>query len=169
VLGHEVVAIASTGRELVNACESHEVDLVITDIRMPEMDGLEAATRLRSANPVPVIIVSAYYDADLIQRALDDHVLAYLVKPIKRADLEAAIALVVRRFREFQALQRQTDDLRKALEDRKLVERAKGILMRRAGLDEESAFRRLQKLSSDKNQKMVEIARTIILAEEAMS
>ena len=114
------------------------------------------------------LLVSAYHDPDLVERALADHVLAYLVKPIKQPDLETAIALARRRFREFRALQQQTDDLKQALEDRKIVERAKGILMKRAGLDEPEAFRRLQKLSSEKNQKMVEIARMIVTAEEAM-
>ena len=98
-----------------------------------------------------MILVSAYHDADLIARAMADHVMAYLVKPIKQADLATTIALAVRRFKEFTALQQQATDLRQALEDRKVIERAKGILMKRAGLDEADAFRRLQKLASDKN------------------
>ena len=167
-LGHQVVAAAQNGRQLVELFEQHRPDLVVTDIKMPDVDGLTAATEIRKIQPVPVILVSAYHDPDLVERALEDHVLAYLVKPIKQPDLETAIALAMRRFREFRALQQQTDDLRQALEDRKVVERAKGILMKRAGLDEPEAFRRLQKLSSEKNQKMVEIARMIVTAEEAM-
>ena len=93
--------------------------------------------------------------------------LAYLVKPIKKADLEPAIALVTRRFAEFQALQKEADDLRQALADRKLIERAKGALMKRAGLDEHAAFQRLQSMASNRNQKLVEIARSLLLAEEA--
>jgi response regulator NasT len=168
-LGHRVVAAASDGAELLAACRELKPDLVITDIRMPRLDGIEASVALCADQPLPVILVSAHHDADLIERAVRDHVLAYLVKPIKQADLETAIALAMRRFREFQALQQQATDLRQALEDRKLIERAKGILMKRAALDEPDAFRRLQKLSSDKNQKMVEIARMIITAEEAMA
>ena len=167
-LGHEVVAAAENGRQLVEFFEQHRPDLVVTDIKMPDVDGLAAATEIRKIQPAPVILVSAYHDPDLVERALEDHVLAYLIKPIKQPDLETAIALAMRRFREFRALQQQTDDLRQALEDRKIVERAKGILMKRAGLDEPEAFRRLQKLSSEKNQKMVEIARMIVTAEEAM-
>jgi len=102
-----------------------------------------------------------------LDRALREQVLAYLVKPIKRGDLEPAIALAIRRFREFEALHHQATNLQQALEDRKLIERAKGILMKRAELDEPDAFRRLQKLSSDRNQKMVVIARTIVEAEAA--
>ncbi len=168
-LGHEVVGAAADGTELVELCQSADPDLAITDIKMPDMDGIEAATRIRDHRPVPVILVSAFHEPELIERALQDHVLAYLVKPIKQADLETAIALAMRRFQEFQALHQQADDLRQALEDRKVIERAKGILMKRADLDEPDAFRRLQKLSNDKNQKLVEIAKMIVTAEEAMS
>jgi response regulator NasT len=168
VLGHQVLHVAATGRELADCCRRIPPDLVITDIKMPDRDGLEAAAELRDVQPVPVILVSAHHDPELIERAMRDHVLAYLVKPIKQADLETAIALAMRRFAEFRALQRQADDLRQALEDRKLVERAKGVLMTRGGLSEPDAFRRLQKLSSDKNLKMSEVARMIVLAEEAL-
>ncbi len=168
-LGHEVVGTAENGEELVELCKSFEPDLAITDIKMPDMDGIEAANRIRDHRPLPVILVSAFHDPELIERALQDHVLAYLVKPIKQADLVTAMALAMRRFQEFQALHQQADDLRQALEDRKLIERAKGVLMKRAALDEPDAFRRLQKLSNDKNQKLVEIARMIVTAEEAMS
>lgn len=168
-LGHEVVAVAENGQQLLDACFEQSPNLVITDIKMPEMDGLEVSDALRSQKPTPIIIVSAFHDQELIERALQDHVLAYLVKPIKQADLATAIRLVVRRFKEFQALEQQAQNLRQALEDRKLVERAKGILMKRADISEEDAFRRLQTLSREKNQKMVEIAQMIVTAEEAMS
>ncbi|MCA9070877.1 MAG: response regulator [Planctomycetaceae bacterium] len=167
LLGHEVSCAAATGRELLDHCQNFPPDLIITDIKMPDKDGIEASMELCKSHPLPVILVSAYHDPELVERALADHVLAYLVKPIKRADLETAIALVMRRFKEFHALQQQADDLRQALEDRKLVERAKGILMNRACLNEADAFRRLQKLSSEKNRKMADIARTIVEADEA--
>jgi response regulator NasT len=166
-MGHEVVSVATTGRELVEHCRQLRPDMVITDIRMPDMDGIEAAEIIHRELPVPVFLVSAYHDANLIERAENDHIMAYLVKPIKQADLEPAIALAMRRFRQFRAVQQEAADLRQALEDRKIVERAKGILMKRAGLDEPAAFQRLQKLSSDRNQKLVAVARTEILAEEA--
>lgn len=166
-LGHEVVAKAPTGTQLVEQCKLTHPDLVITDIKMPDKDGLDAAAEISRDKPTPVVLVSAYYDSELINRALQDHVLAYLIKPIKQADLETAIALAMRRFQEFQALHKQSDDLRQALEDRKIVERAKGSIMTRSGLDEQTAFRRLQKMAADKNLKLVEVARTILLAEEA--
>jgi response regulator NasT len=166
-LGHEVVAAVANGAELVDACRAERPDLVITDIKMPDMDGIEAAGRIYRDGPVPVILVSAYHDPDFIRRAEADHVLAYLVKPIKRADLEPAIAIAMRRFEQFQALRKESADLRQALEDRKVIERAKGILMKKTGLDEADAFRRLQRLASDKNKKLIEIAQTILTAEEA--
>lgn len=167
-LGHQVVAAAEDGRRLVEQVRELRPDLIITDIKMPDVDGLTACDELRGGEPVPIILVSAYHDPALVERALRNYVLAYLVKPIKKADLETAIALVMWRFREFQALQQQADDLRQALEDRKTIERAKGFLMKTGRLNEQDAFRRLQHLASEKNQKMVEIARMILTAEEAL-
>ncbi|MBX6311409.1 MAG: response regulator [Isosphaeraceae bacterium] len=167
LLGHAVVAVAKDGRELIEKCREQRPDLIITDIKMPDMDGIEAAAQIYRFAPVPVILVSAYHDADFIRRAEAEHILAYLVKPIKQADLEPAIAIAMRRFEQFQALRKEASDLKQALEDRKVIERAKGILMKKAGLDENDAFRRLQKLASDKNRKLIEIAHMILTAEEA--
>lgn len=167
-LGHEVVAACADGQELIERCRGLRPDLVITDIKMPGTDGIEAASRIERDRPVPIILVSAFHDAELIERAETDHVLAYLVKPIKQADLEPAIAIALRRFEQFQALRKEAADLRQALEDRKIIERAKGILMRRSNLDEQASFRRLQKLASEKNLKMIELARMILTAEEAL-
>ena len=167
LLGHEVVVAAENGRQLVEECLAAQPELVITDIKMPEMDGIEAAGKLSQSMAVPVILVSAFYDAELIERATRDHVVAYLVKPIKRADLETTIALATQRFREFNALWKEAASLRQALDDRKIIERAKGILMKRAELDEASAFRRLQKQASDRNMKLAEMAKAIVMADEA--
>jgi response regulator NasT len=167
-LGHHVVAAAEDGRQLVEACRKHAPDLIITDIKMPGMDGIDAAQQIYDHKPMPIILVSAYHDAELIKRAELDHVLGYLVKPIKQADLEPVIALAMRRFEQFEALRREAADLRQALEDRKTIERAKGILMKKAQMDEQAAFRRLQKLACEKNLKLVELARMILTAEEAL-
>jgi response regulator NasT len=140
---------------------------VITDIKMPDMDGIDAASQICKDFPIPVILVSAYHDHDLVERAEEDHILAFLVKPIKQADLEPAIAIATRRFEQFQALRQEAADLRQALEDRKLIEKAKGLLMKRTGLDENEAFRRLQKLASERNRKLVEVAAMILTVEEA--
>jgi response regulator NasT len=167
-LGHEVVCSAANGRTLVEKSLELSPDLVITDVKMPDMDGIDAAAEIHRAQLVPVILVSAHADPALVERAAAHHVLAYLVKPIKKEDLEVAITIAMSRFDEFQALRKEATDLRQAIEDRKLVERAKGIVMKRTGLDEEAAFRRLQKLSRDQSRKLVEIARGILTAEEAL-
>jgi AmiR/NasT family two-component response regulator len=166
-LGHEIVAVAETGKQLVQRALETSPDLIITDIMMPDMDGIEAVERIERERPVPAILVSAHHDAELIVRAGMDHIMAYLLKPVREADLSTAIYLAVLRFEHFQKLSREAATLRQAMEDRKLIERAKGILMKRARVDEPEAFRRLQRLASDKNKKLVEIAQTILLAEEA--
>jgi len=113
-MGHQVVAAARDGRELVERCRDLKPDLVITDIRMPEMDGIDAATALYQIQLVPVILVSAFHDADLVKRAEANHIMGFLVKPIKQADLEPAIALAQRRFNQFLALRQEAADLRSA-------------------------------------------------------
>ena len=166
LLGYQVLAPAANGRELVECCRQNHPDLVITDICMPDMDGLDAAEEIYGFEPVPIIIISAFHDPELIARAEKNHVLAYLVKPIKQEDLEPAITIARTRFQEFQAMRQETDNLRQALEDRKLIERAKGIIMKKAAIDEGEAFRRLQKIARDKNRKLVEIAHMILSVEE---
>lgn len=167
-LGHEVVCVAEDGAQLVHHCREHDPDLIITDLEMPVLGGLEAIVEINAGRIVPTIVVTAHSQPEMIERAARAPVLAYLVKPIRKEDLSPAIALAMQRNRELQALQQQAEDLRQALADRKLIERAKGVLMKRAGLDEPDAFRRLQKLSSDRNQKMVHIAEMIVTADEAM-
>lgn len=165
--GHKVEGLAENGQELIDLTEKHSPDLIITDIRMPEVDGLAAVRQITQHRPVAAIVVSAYHDDDYIERAKQDCILAYLVKPVRAVDLEPAIVLARQRFREFQALQKQANDLRQTLEDRKVIERAKGIIMDRTGMSERDSFRRLQRLSNDRNIKLVEIARSIVSAEAA--
>ena len=167
-MGHEVVAVAGSGRQLVAHCRALKPDLVITDIKMPELDGIEAADEIYRFRAVPVILISAFHDEELALRASRKQILAYLVKPIKAPELGPAMAIAMQRFREFETLRDETADLKQALEDRKTIERAKGILMKRTGASEPDAFRRLQKLASSKSRKLVEIARMIITAEEAL-
>ena len=166
LLGHQVVVAAKNGRELLENCRTAKPDLVISDIKMPDIDGIDAARAIFQERPVPVILLSAHSDPELLARAESDCVLAYLVKPIKESDLNPAIALAMKRFEQLQALRKEATDLRQALEDRKLIERAKGILMKRAGVGEHEAFRRMQKLASSKRQKLVEIANMILAVEE---
>src|SRR5262249_55214881 len=135
-------------------------------IKMPDMDGIEAAQAINQGRPIPVILVSAHHDTDLLNRAKLENVMSYLVKPIKEPDLQSAITLAMLRFQHFQALAKEARDLRQALEDRKLIERAKGIVMRRVRVDEDEAFRRLQRLASNHNQRLVEVAQRVLAAEE---
>jgi response regulator NasT len=166
-LGHQVVISAGTGRELIDQMDNALVDLVITDIRMPDVDGLTAIEQICALKPVPVVIITAFNDNEYLQRAMKQWVLAYLVKPVNVKSLQTTIKLAAQRFREFQALQAQTSNLQQALDDRKIIERAKGILMDRAELSEPDAFRRLQLLSSQKNQKMIDVAHSIVEADSA--
>jgi response regulator NasT len=166
-LGHTVDAAAETGGELIAQCRAHLPDLVITDIKMPDLDGIDAAMKIYEERPVPVILVSAYSDTKLIERAEADHIMAYLVKPIKQSDLEPAIGLAMRRFQQFEELRREASDLRQALEDRKIIERAKGILMKELGLSEAEAFRRLQRGAMNRQTTMVELARWVLATSQA--
>lgn len=167
-LGHKVVAVAQNGRELIEQCRAEQPDLVITDIKMPDMDGIDAAIKIYQEHPIPVILVSAYHDAALIARAEADHIMGYLVKPIKQTDMEPTITIAMRRFEQFRALRQEAVDLRQALDDRKLIERAKGVLMKRGRLEENEAFRRLQKMASEKRRKLVEIAQMILTTEDVL-
>jgi len=168
-IGHRVVFAAATGAELVEQCEQLKPDLVISDIKMPDLDGLDASEQIYKSHPVPIILVSGYHDADLIERAQENHILAYLVKPITRADMEVAISLAMKRFHEFEELRLETSNLRQALQDRKIIERAKNILMKLGELHEHDAFRRLQKLASRQNKKLVQVAEMIVTAEMAFA
>jgi response regulator NasT len=164
-LGHELVAVAATGRELVEKVAQTKPDLVITDIKMPDMDGIDASIQANSKHQVPVILLSAHHDAELLMRSGADHIMAYLVKPVKVADLETAIMMARLRFSQFLAVAAEAANLRQALDDRKVIERAKGFVIKRLRVDEEEAFRRLRKFANDQNRKMVESAQMIVQAE----
>lgn len=164
-IGHKVIAEAANGSEAVNLARELKPDLAILDIKMPELDGIEAAKAITQERPIPIILLTAFSEKELAERAAETNVSSYLMKPVSEQDLLPAIALAVSRFKEFQSLHREVDDLRDALETRKLVERAKGILMRRLNLTEEEAFRRMQRRSQNENKKLGEIANAIITAD----
>ncbi|MHB1007364.1 MAG: ANTAR domain-containing response regulator [Chloroflexota bacterium] len=164
----DTVGEASNGREAVDLARELKPDLVILDIKMPEMDGIEAAKAITAERPVPIVLLTAYSERELAQRAIEAGIFAYLIKPISEADLLPAIVLATSRFAEFQLLRREIDDLREALETRKLIEQAKGILMQRRRLNEADAFRLMQKQSQNENKRLVEIARAIITADKML-
>lgn len=164
-LGHQVQAV-NDGQQLVELCATSRPDLILADVKMPGMDGIEAVQEVNRAGPVPVILITGHHGPDVLSRVGTDHVMAYLVKPVNQADVEAAVMLALMRFNQFRALQEETASLRQALEDRKLLERAKGIVMRRLRWDEDEAFRRIRKLANDKNRKIAEVAASIQKADE---
>jgi response regulator NasT len=164
-LGHEIVAVAANGRELIEKCRATRPDLLILDIRMPEMDGLAALEELCREECLPSILVSGYSDPEFVRRAEECGVMAYLVKPVKLAELGPAIALAMRRFEQLHALREEARDLRQSLEDRKVVERAKGILILRLRLNEAEAFRQMQKLAMQSNRKLIDVAQEILESE----
>jgi response regulator NasT len=165
-LGYLVVGEVADGRSAVNQSRELRPDVVVMDIKMPDMDGIEAAKTLTEERIAPTVLLSAYSQRELVERARDAGVVAYLVKPYREEELAPAIEVALARFREFQSVQKQVDDLQTALETRKLVDRAKGILMDKQGLSEAEAFRKIQKMSMDNRKPMKDVAEAIILAHQ---
>jgi response regulator NasT len=165
-LGHQVVASAENGRRLVDLCREAKPDLIITDICMPGMTGLEAVGELFREQTIPVIVVTAHADPQWVEQAQAVGVFGYLLKPITEKELAPALALAWRQYEQFQGLRKEAADLKQALEERKLVERAKGAVVRRVGVPEAEAYRRLRKYASDRNLKLAEVARHILAAED---
>jgi len=166
-LGYLVVGEATDGVSAVHLARELRPDLVVMDIKMPEMDGITAARVLTEERIAPVLLVTAYEYRDLLGSAKEAGVLAWVAKPFGEAQLVPAVEVALARFREFRALEKELGDTRATLETRKIVERAKGVLMDRQGLKEEEAFRRIQKLSMDTRKSMREVAEAILLAQKA--
>ena len=166
-LGYLVVGEAGDGVSAVNLARELRPDLVVMDIKMPEMDGIAAARALTEERISPVLLVTAYSHRELVDNAKDAGVLAYVAKPFGEAQLVPAVEVALARFREFRALEKELGDTRSALETRKIVERAKGVLMDKHGLREDEAFRRIQKLSMDTRNSMRAVAEAILLARQA--
>jgi two-component system, response regulator PdtaR len=166
-LGYLVVGEAGDGVSAVNLARELRPDLVVMDIKMPEMDGIAAARVLTEERISPVLLVTAYSHRELVDNAKDAGVLAYVAKPFGEAQLVPAVEVALARFREFRALEKELGDTRSALETRKIVERAKGVLMDKHGLREDEAFRRIQKLSMDSRKSMRDVAEAILLARQA--
>jgi response regulator NasT len=165
-LGYLVVGEVTDGKSAVNQARELRPDVVIMDIKMPDMDGIEAARVLTEERISPVVLLSAYSQRELVTRAREAGVVAYLIKPYREEELSPAIEVALARFQEFKDLQKQVEDLQLALETRKLVDRAKGILMDKQGLTEAEAFRKIQKMSMDNRKPMKDVAEAIILAHQ---
>ncbi len=166
-LGYLVVGEAGDGLNAVKLARELKPDLVIMDIRMPALDGIDAAKILTEEKIAPVVLLTAYSQKELIDRAKEAGVVGYLVKPFKESDLSPAIEVALARFNEFKQMTQEVDDLQHALTTRKLVDRAKGILMDTKGFTESEAFRAIQKMSMDNRRPMKAVAEAIIMAHEA--
>ncbi|MDA0567414.1 response regulator [Streptomonospora sp. S1-112] len=160
--GYTVVGEAGDGEAAIRLATEHKPDLVILDIKMPVMDGLTAAERIAAERIAPVVILTAFSQRELVERARDAGAMAYLVKPFNKADLVPAIEMAVSRYAELAALEAEVSGLQDRLETRKLVERAKGLLQSRHGLSEPEAFRWIQKNSMDRRLTMRKVAETVI-------
>lgn len=167
-LGHQVLGVYETGQQIIEGCHEQRPDIIITGVKMPDIDGIDALLEVAKDEPLPGILVTSNADIDLVERAVEDHVMAYLVEPITEKDLKPAIHLVVLRFEQFQALREQVENLTDALNARKIIEKAKGILMRRTNSNEEEAYRRLQKLASTERKKLVEVAEALVTSDKAL-
>jgi response regulator NasT len=163
-LGHQVVAEAADGSQAVEAARTHRPDVIIMDIKMPVMDGIEAARTILTETPCAILFLSSFNEQELVEQASETGALAYLMKPFRKEDLEPALVMAVRRFRQMQAQKKEIDELKETLETRKLIERAKGILMDRHHMSEEEAFKRIHFQARNQNKKMREIAQSIITA-----
>jgi two-component system, response regulator PdtaR len=160
--GHEVCAEARDGAEAVELAEEHEPDLAILDVKMPRLDGIEAARHILEERPIPIVMLTAYGHGELVARAVEAGVFGYLVKPFRETDLLPAIATARARHEELSALREEADSLAEALAARKAIERAKGLLMKRDGLTEQDAFARLRKASQVSGKPLKVIAEALI-------
>jgi AmiR/NasT family two-component response regulator len=165
-MSHRVVAEAGDGRTAVELARTTPIDLAILDIKMPEMDGVDAAKIITEEKVCPVLLLTAYSQQDLIDRAKEAGVFGYLVKPFKEADLLPAIEIAISRYKEMEALEKEVGSLQETLETRKLVDRAKGILMDKRGIKESDAFRWIQTQSMNNRKSMREIAEAVILMQD---
>ena len=165
-LGYLVVGEAGDGLSAVNLGRELKPDIVIMDIKMPDLDGIAAAKILTEERIAPVLLLTAFSQTELVDGAKEAGVVGYVVKPFRETDLVPSIEIALSRFKEFRVLEREAQSLRDTLETRKLVERAKGVLMDSQELKEAEAFRKIQKLSMNTRKSMREVAEAILLAHE---
>jgi response regulator NasT len=165
-LGYLVVGEAGDGLSVVNLARELRPDLVIMDIKMPDLDGIAAAKILTEERIAPVLLLTAFSQTELIDGAKEAGVVGYVVKPFRETELVPSIEIALSRFKEYRAIEKEAQNLRETLETRKLVERAKGVLMETSGLREAEAFRKIQKLSMNTRKSMREIAEAVLLANQ---
>ena len=160
--GHEIVGEAATGTDMVRTVLSRDPDVVVFDIHLPHLSGLDALAQIYQERVVAAVAITADRDQGLVQRALEEHVLAYLVKPVEADQLGPAVQVAWSRFGELRELQEENASLRHTLQSRKVIERAKGVLMKRHRWTEAEAFRRLQRASMNRRIPMVDLAQAVL-------
>jgi response regulator NasT len=160
--GYEVVGQAGDGEAAIAITEKEKPDLVVMDVKMPKLDGISAAERIANQRIAPVVILTAFSQRDLVERARDAGAMAYLTKPFTIEDLMPAIELAVSRFQEIKQLDAEVTDLQDQLKARKIIDKAKGLLMSKLNLTEPQAFKWMQKTAMDKRRTMVEVSNIII-------
>ena len=163
IAGHKVIGEGENGKEAVALAKKLKPDLMIMDVKMPEMDGIEAAKEINSTSPVPIVLFTAKNDPGTIDKAKDAGVMAYLVKPIEEKEINPTIELAISSFQEFQALRQENLNLKETIKAGKIIEKAKGLLMGMENISEKKAFRRIQKISMDRRKAMKEIAEAILM------
>lgn len=161
-LGHEVVGEVRSGTDMIRSVLTENPDLVLFDIHLLHMDGLDALHEIYKERIIAAVAVTADRDVDLVQRALEEHVLAYLIKPVDAPQLESAVQVAWARFNEFHSLAEENNSLRQNLQNRKIIERAKGVLMKRLRWTEDEAFRRLQRAAMNQRAAMVDLAQGVL-------
>ncbi|HWR20237.1 MAG TPA: ANTAR domain-containing protein [Verrucomicrobiae bacterium] len=164
-LGFEVVGEGASGSEAIRLAQALKPNVLFLAVGLPDLDGLTTSAQILETHALPIIILSSHLNPEVIQRAKEAGVMAYLVKPLREEELLPAMELAISRFEEFNALRKENADLKRILEDRKLIERAKGILMEREKISEPQAFGRIQKASMNSRRSMAEIAQAILLSE----
>lgn len=162
--GHEIVGEAANGQEAIKLAKELKPDFIIMDVKMPIMDGIKASQVIAAENIAPVLLLTAYSQQDIVDKASDAGVIAYLVKPVREEQLFPAMEVAVKRFAEVQQLNLELDKLKESLETRKLLDRAKGILMAAHGMTEQEAYRKMQQFSMAKRISLKELAESIIAA-----
>lgn len=164
--GFEIVGEGAAGKAALELAKTRAPDVILMAVGLPDIDGISAAEEIMESSPLPIILLTSHYEAETIERAKGAGILAYLIKPLREEELLPTIELAISRFTEFISLRRENEDLKKTLEARKTIERAKGILMKSQRLSEAEAFSLIQKKSMDTRKSMVEIAQAIVLTEE---
>jgi response regulator NasT len=165
-LGHEVIGEAATGTDMVRMVLNLEPDVVVFDIHLPHQDGIDALRQIYQERIVAAVAITADQDGDLVRRAMEEHVLAYLVKPVDANQLRPALSVAWARFQELHSLTVENAGLKQTLQNRKIIERAKGVLMKRFRWTEAEAFRRLQRGAMNRRVPMIDLAQSVLAGQE---